>query len=208
MASKRKPTNPSQLWALLFLACGILAGYFLPISQPTFLATQSEAEVSPLPEGDQPYVEVVFNPVCANLVIRELKKSKREVYSYLYSFSHTGIGDAFIEIKKRGVDVYCIIDEKEYKRGKAPQVDRLRAAGITVVLDPRSGLGHDKYTVIDGKKVLKGSFNYDEGSGVKSYNDTICYHNYKETVQAFTEDWLKNKAQIAAYKLRKKRNKK
>lgn len=78
-----------------------------------------------------------------------------------------GVARALVAAQQRGARVRVVV---ESDNGDEPAVARLRAAGIPVVQDGRSGLMHHKFVVADGARVWTGSWNFTE-------NDTYLHNN-------------------------------
>jgi phosphatidylserine/phosphatidylglycerophosphate/cardiolipin synthase-like enzyme len=209
--AKSKSSKNSALRIMAACCCliiGVVIGYYLPVEeQETTKVSSPEVELekvkkrpTPMPilNPDEPYNERAFNPNdddkgCAALIIEKIHGAQHRIYFALYSFRHKKIGDAMIAALKRGVKVDGIIDCGEYKRGWAPQIDRLKQEGARIQFDAQSGKGHDKYTVIDEKNTLFGSFNYDDGPSEKSFNNVFCRGNDAATANTYIDDWLKKR---------------
>lgn len=198
-----RSSNP--IYVALCLLLGLLAGHLLSIYPQQASPAPSSLPKTSTKEGT---MTCAFNPGsgknCADFIIDQIQNTHKEIYLFVYSFRDQKIGQALLEAKKRGVKICIIVDQKEYDKGKGTQIDRLSQVGAKVVYDGRSGYAHNKYAICDGKVVLTGSFNYDDGPSAQSYNDVICCHS-KQHAQIYLTNWLENEKNIRAWQRKKKK---
>lgn len=100
-------------------------------------------------------------------VTTELKAAKSSVHMVMFSINQTGLIAELIAAKTRGVHVVVVLDKVQAE--SSIEDEKLDAAGVHVLRyeNKRGGsanLGlvevHNKLCVIDGKKVLMGSYNW------------------------------------------------
>ena len=78
-----------------------------------------------------------------------------------YAFTNEIIAKALIDAVKRGVKVSLVMDKSQTKGSQASLHDELEKAGTTIrLISPPGGIMHDKFIIVDGKKVEWGSYNY------------------------------------------------
>ena len=94
-------------------------------------------------------------------VIDAVRGTKERLIIALYGFDNTDLGDELIQLVKKGVLVKLKIDTARSASKKIVNlIDRLKAGGVqleTVAPDVRN---HNKFAVIDSKRVLTGSYNW------------------------------------------------
>jgi phosphatidylserine/phosphatidylglycerophosphate/cardiolipin synthase-like enzyme len=102
----------------------------------------------------------------AAALIQLINTARKSLDGAFYDFSDENIAEAFIQAKKRGVQVRLITDNENMTvRDSGPQgpvrphIARMQQAGIPVIDDKRSGLMHHKFLVQDGQTVWMGSTN-------------------------------------------------
>lgn len=79
----------------------------------------------------------------------------------IYSLTKKDIVDAIISAKKRGVFVRLMSDRTESKsKSQSIELQQIKQTGIQVKINTHLGLLHDKYTIVDGKIIATGSYNY------------------------------------------------
>ena len=94
-------------------------------------------------------------------VIEALRGAKEQVIIALYGFDNTDLGAELMGLVKKGVTVKLKIDTARSASKKiVALIDRLKAGGVQVQAVAPDGRNHNKFAVIDGKRVLTGSYNW------------------------------------------------
>src|SRR6201982_2672396 len=112
-------------------------------------------------------IAVCFSPEenCAAFADRAINNAEREILVGAYGLTTgSGIVEALVRAKERGVDVRLIADKNspcERESGSRP----LAAAGVPIWIDAQARIAHAKTLVIDGAVTLTGSMNWTRGSG-------------------------------------------
>ena len=84
------------------------------------------------------------------------------------------IYQAILEAHDRGVAVRIVTDDDHGLQDEANEALRkLRAAGVPLVDDERSGLMHNKFMIMDGKTVWTGSWNYTVNGTYRNNNNAL-----------------------------------
>jgi phosphatidylserine/phosphatidylglycerophosphate/cardiolipin synthase-like enzyme len=79
----------------------------------------------------------------------------------LYGFNNMELAEGLIELAQRNVAVAVKIDaEKSATKKTARLIERLKGSGIHVQSVAPDGRNHNKFAVIDGTKVVTGSYNW------------------------------------------------
>ena len=170
---KLRPPTLKQLWFALLALLGAGAGF-----EGTNLTEAT-------PPTDQPAVQVRFSPKggCTALVVKAIEQAEEKVYVMAYGFTSKEVADALLRAARRGIQVWVIVDDGEYQRQTASQVDRLRGmSNIRLQVDPRSGYAHDKMILIDPTQpnhcgIVIGSFNFDTRAETRNYENLLYITN-------------------------------
>lgn len=106
-------------------------------------------------------LEVCFSPdeSCDTKLIKFIDSSTRTLDIAIYSITHTGISGAITAAHDRGVKVRMVVDRLQAK-GRSSQTSALQAAGIEMMIGSFTGIMHNKFTIVDGKMLETGSYNY------------------------------------------------
>jgi phosphatidylserine/phosphatidylglycerophosphate/cardiolipin synthase-like enzyme len=114
-------------------------------------------------------IAVCFAPEedCAAFAVRAINNADREILVGAYGLTTgSGIVEALIRAKERGVDVRLIADKTtpcERESGIEPLV-----AGVPIWINAQARIAHAKTTVIDGTVTLTGSMNWTNGAARNS----------------------------------------
>lgn len=134
-------------------------------------------------------VALGFSPkgTADDVVIDAIGMAKKELHVAAYSFTHPKIADALIAAKKRGVEVWVLLD-CDQKTARGSQAKRLAEGGIPIRYDCKEALMHNKYMVIDRKLVETGSFNYTNAAEVSNAENAIVLKAPALAAQ-FLQNW-------------------
>jgi len=102
------------------------------------------------------------------IIIKRIGKAKKSIHFMAFSFTSDGIGEAMIERSKKGVAVSGIF-ERRGTRGGYSEYTKMKLEGLQVRLDRNRGAMHHKVIIIDGERVIMGSYNYSRNAN--RYND-------------------------------------
>ncbi|WML50643.1 phospholipase D-like domain-containing protein [Neobacillus sp. PS3-34] len=106
--------------------------------------------------------------------IAEIDKATTSIDGAFYEIRYQPFVDALIRAKNRGVSIRIQTDT-DYITNSFTQ--QLIDAGISVKGDNRSAIMHDKYAIIDGKKVWMGSANTTDTDNANNYDNTILWES-------------------------------
>jgi phosphatidylserine/phosphatidylglycerophosphate/cardiolipin synthase-like enzyme len=115
-------------------------------------------------------IAVCFTPEddCAAVAVRAINNAEHEISVGAYGLTTgSGIVEALVRAKERGVDVRLIADRTtpcERENGIEP----LAAAGVPIWIDAQARIAHAKTMVIDGAVTLMGSMNWTLGAATNS----------------------------------------
>lgn len=109
---------------------------------------------------------------CTAVIVREINKAARTVDVMAYNFTSQPIGDALIRAEARKVEVRIVLDRRATSQRNS-QAQRCKAAGAEVRIDRRHPIAHSKVSIIDGKTLLGGSFNYSRQANRNAENLTL-----------------------------------
>ena len=114
-------------------------------------------------------IAVCFAPEedCAAFAVRAINNADREILVGAYGLTTgSGIVEALIRAKERGVDVRLIAD-KTTPCERESEIEPL-VAGVPIWINAQARIAHAKTTVIDGTVTLTGSMNWTNGAARNS----------------------------------------
>jgi phosphatidylserine/phosphatidylglycerophosphate/cardiolipin synthase-like enzyme len=101
-------------------------------------------------------------------VVRAIDNAEREILVGAYGLTTgSGIVEALVRAKERGVDVRLIAD-KTTPCERESGIEPLAAAGVPIWIDDQARIAHAKTMVIDGSVTLMGSMNWTRCAAMNS----------------------------------------
>lgn len=132
------------------------------------------------------YSEVFFSPgpACLHAIQRQLRAARRSLDLCVFTLSDHRITADILAARARGVTVRMLTDnEKEGDAGS--DVGRVRSAGVEVVVDRTSAHMHHKFAIVDGERLLNGSYNWTR-SACDFNEENLIVTNDPALVERFT----------------------
>jgi phosphatidylserine/phosphatidylglycerophosphate/cardiolipin synthase-like enzyme len=144
---------------------------------------------------DIPVITVHFSPNrdAQDAVIGEIQSAEEHIYLAMFYLSNQEIVDALVAASERGVNVVAVFDDSQRKSFRFLRHGvNLRMHGIPVRYGGRSYKMHSKFAVIDGEKVITGSYNWTQSAEEKNVEDFVIIDSKKVAkryVHQFVEIW-------------------
>lgn len=147
----------------------------------------------------KPIEQVCFTPGedCTGLIVNTIDAARREVLVQAYGFTSAPIAKALTDAKKRGVEVKAILD-KSNRTDKYGAATFLQNAGIPTWIDDKVAIAHNKVMVIDGEKVLTGSFNFTKSAQSRNAENVITLCD-ADTAAKYRANWMARQKVSTAY---------
>lgn len=172
----------------------LLAALLLLIAAPAYSA---EIEALCFTPGGQ----------CTDVVVGAIAKAERQVLVQAYSFTSPEIVKALVDAKKRGVDVRAVLDKSNFcKAGKddcenkgTVAADTLQVVKIPVLVDRAHAIAHNKVMIIDGERVITGSFNFTRSAQERNAENLLVLHD-KELARRYAANWQEHAGHAAPYR--------
>lgn len=154
---------------------------------------------TPRAAPDEPAWRVYFSPnhSATKAVVDALDAAKATVLVQAYSFTSAAIAKALVEAHGRGVEVKVILDRKEMG-SRYSSADFLAHAKIVTLIDGAHAIAHNKVMVIDGERVITGSFNFTTAAEQRNAENLLVIHD-RALAARYTENWKAHAAHSARY---------
>jgi phosphatidylserine/phosphatidylglycerophosphate/cardiolipin synthase-like enzyme len=135
----------------------------------------------------QDNIRVLFSPKggCRAATLSEISKSQKSIDIAMFHFTSSQIAEFLVKAKKRGVKVRIVLDKSPATQART-QSGYLRQEGIALRFHAGQGLMHHKYTVIDGKLLITGSYNWTSPSEKKN-EEALLLITDENVIQKFQE---------------------
>jgi hypothetical protein len=140
----------------------------------------------------------------ANTVIDELEAAKVFVKIAMAYFTNDKIIDKIIEIAKKGIDIEIVIDYEAFKKKNnlsQENIDTLVENGATIYIACQNAGGasepqmHHKFCIIDGIKVLTGSFNWTT-KGDKKNKENLNIITDRKVAEKYHAEFSRLRAEV------------
>ncbi|HVY24941.1 MAG TPA: phospholipase D-like domain-containing protein [Polyangiaceae bacterium] len=132
-----------------------------------------------------------FSPgeACLHAILAELARCRHGADICVFTITDDRIATALVEMHGRGVKVRVLTDnDKQYDGGS--DIDRLRRSGIPVKVDETEHHMHHKFAVLDGVRLVNGSYNWTRSAA--AYNEeNLIVTSDSELVRAFARQFQK-----------------
>ncbi len=135
-------------------------------------------------------VAVCFAPEedCAAFAVGAIDRARRQILVSAYNLTTgSGIVEALVRARERGVDVRLIAD-KRTPCERNPGIDALAQAGTPIWIDHAVPIAHAKIMVIDGALTLMGSYNWTRNAARNSEDLNLV--SSRALATAYAEQWL------------------
>ena len=150
---------------LMSLACGLI-----------FACTFAEAATNSAKEDFQfqPECYVHFSPKggATAAIVNRINLAEKEVLVQAYNYASIDIADALIAAKNRGVKVNLLIDGKQ-PTANGNQLQYSKDHSLTVNLDKKHAISHNKVIIIDQQWVHTGSFNFSANAENRNAENSV-----------------------------------
>ena len=147
-----------------------------------------------------PQIQVFFSPQggCTEAVVGALQEAKSTVLVQAYSFTSAAIAKALVEAHRRGVQVVAILD-KSQRTEKYSSATFLVNSEIKTLIDDKHSIAHSKIMIIDGRRVITGSFNFTKAAEEHNAENLLVIDNDPELVAKYTANWKNHERHAVAY---------
>lgn len=135
--------------------------------------------------------EAVFSPEMSikETILKEVESTAVVIDLAIHDITSPDMANALLKAKQRGVKVRIIADSKQAKM-KPSKITYLIRQGFTVKVlgGKEKGLMNHRFAILDGKKVMTGSFNWSEASEKGNYENILILSD-SEVVTAYQKEF-------------------
>jgi PLD-like domain len=146
--------------------------------------------------GEYAYERYVQNPApqlyfspnggCTTAITEAIDWAKSDIHVQAYAFDSNAIAEALVRAHKRHVNVSVLMD-KSCRKIPGSMASYLSEAGIIVGVDEEHDIAHNKVIIVDGAKVVTGSFNFTYSAEERNAENVVVF-----TDKAIAMQYLKN----------------
>jgi len=137
--------------------------------------------------------QVAFSPSggCTELIQDYIGSAKATIYMQAYGFTSKPISDALVAAQNRGVAVTILLDKSNLteKSSKMLEVQQTTSNGkVSVFIDAKHAIAHNKVIIVDKIKVQTGSFNYTEAAEKNNAENCIIISD-PDNAAIYLKNW-------------------
>jgi len=149
--------------------------------------------------GPLPPIDVYFSPKggATEAVVQALNAAKNTVFVQAYSFTSKEIAEALLHAYRRGVVVHAILDKSDVGDHYS-EADFLANSGMSVLIDGRHQIAHNKIMIIDGETVITGSFNFTRQAEEHNAENLLVIHD-RGIAERYLANWHDHEAHSEPY---------
>ncbi|MEM9111045.1 MAG: phospholipase D-like domain-containing protein [Planctomycetota bacterium] len=130
---------------------------------------------SPPAKGGRPSETLIaFSPgeMGLEMINRELRNAKKTLEICVFTITDNRISNTIIRAHDRGIKVRIITDnDKQFDDGS--DIARMVRAGVPTRFDPDPDHMHHKFAIVDGQRLITGSYNWTRGATRNHENVTV-----------------------------------
>ncbi len=152
--------------------------------------------------------EVFFSPNggATEAIVREIEAAKSEVLVQAYSFTSVPIAQALLNAKKRGIRIEAVLDRSQ-RSERYTAATFLMNAGITVLIDDRHAIAHNKIIIIDRSTLITGSFNFSKNADQNNAENLLVLKGNKPLLDRYLANYQMHREHSVAYEFATKHHK-
>ena len=127
---------------------------------------------------DDTDINVYFSPEdnVERIIMKRLSKARVSIHFMAFSFTSDPIGEMMIRKHRQGIEVRGIF-EKKGSRSQHSEYLKMKAEGLPVKLDRNRHAMHHKVIIIDGERVITGSYNFSRNASKHNDENIIIIDN-------------------------------
>jgi len=151
-------------------------------------------------KSDDKIVSVKFSPKggITETIVNTISEADTSVRVQAFSFTSKAIANALIEAKTSGKTIEVIMD-RENLYNKSSVLKLLREHDVTIFIDDKHAIAHNKIMLIDEDKIFTGSFNFTKGGEEHNAENSILIQD-KNTASLYLDNWMRHKNHSYEYK--------
>lgn len=108
---------------------------------------------------------------------KKIRSAHKSIRIALFTFTHPQLLDEVIQAQKRGVAITVVVDMHSSYGASAKTIDRLKKAGVKILVSRGVQLLHHKFIYIDDRLLVAGSANWTKSAFYKNSDCIVVLHN-------------------------------
>jgi phosphatidylserine/phosphatidylglycerophosphate/cardiolipin synthase-like enzyme len=139
-------------------------------------------------------IEVAFSPNngVTSVVVNAINQAKKQILVEAYSFTSKPIANAIVEAKRRGVDIWILLDKTQNKSGYSVAKFFYNHGISKIKIDQKHAIFHNKIMIIDNENLITGSFNFTKAAEEKNAENLLYFKNNKDLTNIYIKEFAYN----------------
>lgn len=152
-------------------------------------------EIKPGKISDNEFVsqEICFEDI-QQQIIEEIRAAKYTIWIAMAWFTNKVLFDELVEKKRQGINVQVVIDDNQKNREADFKLEDHFETYRVSIQSRYPNIMHNKFCVIDLRKVIHGTFNWTNAANFNK--ETISIDDNSATARTFADEFLKLKMRI------------
>ncbi len=121
-------------------------------------------------------------------LLKEIQSAKTSIHFMAFSFTHDTLGEAMRDRFEANVDVRGVFEGRQVDK-RYSEYNKMKQAGLPVVLDENRGAMHHKVIVIDGETVVTGSYNFSKNAETRNSENLLIIKGNQEIAAAYVAEF-------------------
>jgi phosphatidylserine/phosphatidylglycerophosphate/cardiolipin synthase-like enzyme len=134
---------------------------------------------------------------CADAIVRELGKARREILLQAYSFTCPSIAAALVSARSKGVAVHILLDRANEKDSRS-ELGPIEQQGVEVLIDSQHAIAHNKIIIIDRHTLITGSFNFTRQAENENAENLLIITGSPAILDSYVNNFMAHKAHCQA----------
>ncbi|MGP1952968.1 MAG: phospholipase D family protein [Arsenophonus sp. ET-KM2-MAG3] len=135
-------------------------------------------------------IEIGFSPgkKAKQIILSAIEEAKKSIDIAAYSFTNKSIALALVDARNRGINVRVVADKKSNSK-KYTAVTYLANHHISVRLNDKYAIMHNKFMIIDNHSIETGSFNYTKNAEKRNAENVIYIKNRPDIAEKYIREF-------------------
>lgn len=124
-------------------------------------------------------------------IVKEIEQAKSSIRIQAYSFTNQSLGQALLAANKKGIKIEVILD-RENLGNPHSLLWLLHEVQISIYLDDKHQIAHNKIMIIDSSVVITGSANFTKAGDESNAENSLIIRDNKLAARYIT-NWQLHK---------------
>lgn len=125
---------------------------------------------------------------CQDMLVAAIQGARKSIHVQAYGLTNKAIAAALVDAHARGVAVLVLVDKSQVSE-KYTSARFLSNAGISVKVDRKPAIAHNKVMIFDESAVFTGSFNFTTSAETRNAENGLLLSGDQKLANAYLANW-------------------